>query len=170
MSQRCFATVAAVSLMSVLLSTGCDRGSHPRELGKMAPAFSLHNDSKTISLSQYHGKVVLLNFWASWCAPCVEEVPSLMELHNRLPELVIIGISMDSDATAYRNFLAEHHIDFLTIRDPSEETMHRYGTVQIPESYLVDRSGHIIRKYISAQDWTNPEIVGTVSSVLKAKS
>lgn len=169
MTHRRLAVIATISLFCLLLATGCDRGRHPRELGKLAPAFTLHNGAQTVSLSQYRGQVVLLNFWASWCAPCVDELPSLLALHHRLPGLVILGVSIDSDPQAYRSFLAENQIDFPTIRDPSEATMHRYGTVQIPESYLIDRSGHILRKYVSEQDWTNPEIVGTLSSILNAK-
>lgn len=169
MTHRRFAVIATFSFFCLLLATGCDRGQHPRELGKPAPAFTIHEGAQTVSLSQYRGQVVLLNFWASWCAPCVDEIPSLIALHRRLPRLVILGVSIDGDPQAYRSFLAENQIDFPTIRDPSEDTMHSYGTVQIPESYLIDRSGHILRKYVNAQDWTNPEIIGTLSSTLNAK-
>lgn len=154
----------------ILAAAGCDRGARPRELGKMAPAFTIHDGAQTASLSQYRGQVVLLNFWASWCAPCVDELPSLMALHRRLPQLTILGVSIDEDPQAYEKFLAENGINFPTIRDPSQAVMHRYGTVQIPESYLIDRSGHIVRKYVSAQEWTNPEIVATLSAALKGKS
>lgn len=169
--RRAARTAAGVLLAGCLLTPmGCDRGARPRELGKMAPAFTLHDGAQTLSLSQYRGRVVLVNFWASWCAPCIDELPSLMALHRRLPRLVIVGVSIDSDAQAYRNFLAANQIDFPTIRDPSQETMHRYGTVQIPESYLIDRSGRIVRKYVSEQDWTNPEIVATLTAMLGQKN
>ncbi|MEO6828749.1 MAG: TlpA disulfide reductase family protein [Acidobacteriaceae bacterium] len=167
--QYLFAVVATICLCAALTS-GCDRGRHPRALGKPAPAFTLRNGTHTVSLSQYRGQVVLVNFWASWCAPCVDELPSLLSLHHRLPQLAILGVSIDSDPQAYRDFLAVYHIDFPTVRDPSQEVMHRYGTVQIPESYLIDRSGHIVRKYVSEQVWTNPEIVKTLSSVLQSKN
>jgi cytochrome c biogenesis protein CcmG/thiol:disulfide interchange protein DsbE len=163
-----FAVVA--TCLCILVGVGCDRGQHPRELGKIAPAFTIRNGSQMASLSQYRGQVVLINFWASWCAPCIDELPSLLALHHRLPGLAILGISIDSDPEAYRNFLAQYRIDFPTIRDGSQETMHRYGTTQIPESYLIDRSGHIVRKYVSEQNWTDPEIVETLSSLLKAKN
>jgi cytochrome c biogenesis protein CcmG/thiol:disulfide interchange protein DsbE len=167
---RQFSAIATIFLFCLLLGAGCDRGQHPRELGKTAPAFTLHDGSQTVSLGQYRGKVVLVNFWASWCAPCVDELPSLLALHRRLPQLAILGVSIDSDPQAYRNFLTANGIDFPTIRDPSENTMHSYGTVQIPESYVIDRAGHIVRKYISAQDWTSPEIVSALSSILNAKN
>ena len=164
-----FGAIAIIGFC-LLPGAGCDRGQHPQELGKTAPAFTLHDGAQTISLSQYRGRVVLLNFWASWCAPCIDELPSLMALHRRLPGLAILGVSIDGDSQAYRSFLAEYRVDFPTIRDPSQETMHRYGTVQIPESYLIDRSGHIVRKYVSEQDWTDPEVLATLTAMLKAKN
>src|SRR5665213_3275800 len=166
LAQRHFAPIW-ILFFPLLLCAGCDRGSRPRAVGKVAPAFTIQDGAQTVSLSQYRGKVVLLNFWASWCAPCYDELPSLLALHHRLPGLVILGVSIDSDRQAYGNFLAENHIDFPTIRDPSQATMHRYGTVQIPESYLIDRSGRIVRKYVSEQDWTSPEIVQALSAQLK---
>ncbi|HEX4022700.1 MAG TPA: TlpA disulfide reductase family protein [Acidobacteriaceae bacterium] len=131
----------------------------------MAPDFSVTNDGKTVSLSQFRGRVVLLNFWASWCPPCIDELPSLLALHQRLPQLVILGVSIDQDAAAYHDFLLQNHIDFLTIREPSQNTEHMYGTVQIPETYVIDRTGHIRRKFVSAQDWTNPDIVRYLASI-----
>jgi cytochrome c biogenesis protein CcmG, thiol:disulfide interchange protein DsbE len=153
---------------ALTLGTGCNRGQLPRELGEAAPAFTIHDGAQTVSLSQYRGKVVLVTFWASYCAPCMEEFPSLLALHQRLPQLNILGISIDDNAQAYRNFLAAYHVDFPTVREPSQEVMHRYGTVQIPEAYVINRSGHIVRKYVSAQDWNDPEIYRTLSATLSA--
>lgn len=161
--------MASIALIC-LLAAGCNRGRLPRELGKTAPAFTIHNGAQTVSLRQYRGQVVLLTFWASWCAPCMEEFPSLIALHHQLPNLAILGISIDEDPQAYRNFLLENHVDFPTVREPTEAVMHRYGTLQIPEAYVIDRSGHIVRKYVSAQDWNDPEILQTLSATLNAKS
>lgn len=161
--------MAAILSFCLLAGSGCDRGRHPRELGKLAPAFTIRDGAQTVNLGQYRGQVLLLNFWASWCAPCVDELPSLMALHHKLPQLKILGVSIDDDPQAYDRFLAENRIDFLTIRDPSQTVMHRYGTVQIPESYVIDRSGHIVRKYVSEQNWTSPEILDTLQAILTEK-
>lgn len=166
---RRFAGIAIIFSFCFLLNVGCDRGSRPGAVGKVAPAFTIHDGTQTISLREYRGQVVLLNFWASWCPPCIEELPSLLALHRRLPQLVILGVSIDQDPVAYRNFLLQNGIDFLTIRDPSQAVMHSYGTIQIPDSYLIDRSGHIVRKYVSAQDWTSPEVLEALSATLNAK-
>ena len=154
----------------LIFASGCNRGELPRELGESAPAFTIHDGAQTVSLSQYRGKVVLVTFWASYCAPCMQEFPSLLALHQRLPQLNILGVSIDDNPQAYRNFLASYHVDFPTVRDPSQEVMHRYGTVQIPEAYVINRSGHIVRKYVSAQDWNDPEIYRTLLATLSAKN
>jgi cytochrome c biogenesis protein CcmG, thiol:disulfide interchange protein DsbE len=160
--------VLPLVVAGLLLGIGCNRGQLPRALGEVAPAFTIRDSSQTVSLNQYRGQVVVVTFWASYCAPCMEEFPSLLALHQRLPQLNILGVSIDDDAQAYRNFLAAYHVDFPTIRDPSQSVMHSYGTIQIPEAYVINRSGHIVRKYVSAQDWNDPEIYRTLSATLNA--
>lgn len=114
-------------------------------------------------MSSYRGKVVVLNFWATWCPPCIEEIPSLNQLQHQLPQVTVLGVSVDTDGDAYRRFLADHQIDFTTIRDPERSSNALYGTFRFPESYVIDRNGQIRRKFISAQDWTSPEIVNYLS-------
>jgi cytochrome c biogenesis protein CcmG, thiol:disulfide interchange protein DsbE len=150
-------------LLPLALVSGCDRGDHPRNIGKAAPEFKLVDGQQDLDLKAYRGKVVVLNFWATWCAPCVEEIPSLNQLQRDMPQLAIVGVSIDQNANAYRQFLAEHRIDFTTIRDPDRRISTLYGTQQFPESYVIDRDGHVRRKFISAQDWTSPEIVSYLS-------
>ena len=150
-------------LLSLLVSAGCDRGDHPTQIGTPAAAFTLVDGSQTLQLSSYRGKVVVLNFWATWCPPCIEEIPSLNQLQREMPQLVVLGVSVDEDGDAYRQFLTEHQIDFTTIRDPARRINALYGTKKFPESYVIDRNGQIRRKFISAQDWTSPEIVNYLS-------
>jgi cytochrome c biogenesis protein CcmG/thiol:disulfide interchange protein DsbE len=148
-----------VSLVLMLLVAGCDRGQHPEQVNKVAPQFSISDGSQSADLSQFKGKIVLLNFWGSRCAPCIEELPSLMELHRRMPEVAIVAISLDEDPEVYQRFITKNRIDLLTIRDPSQKIQTMYGTVQIPETYVIDRQGMLRRKFVSAQNWTSPEIV-----------
>jgi peroxiredoxin len=154
---------SSVVLLSLLLVAGCDRGDHPTHLGRPAPDFTLDEGGRRLQLSAYRGKVVVLNFWATWCPPCIEEIPSLNQLQRQMPQLVVLGVSVDKDAGAYRQFLADHRIDFTTIRDPQWHSNALYGTVRFPESYVIDRDGQIQRKFISAQDWTSPEILNYLS-------
>ncbi len=160
-----FFSITWILCCCLLAATGCDRGSQPRHIGTLAPAFTIHDGSQSISLRQYRGQVVLLNFWASWCSPCVYEMPSLLALHHRLPQLVILGVSADEDADAYRNFILQYQVDFPTIREPSMATQHLYGTVQIPETYVIDSTGHLLRKFVSSQDWMSPDILRYLTAI-----
>ena len=150
-------------LLWVLLASGCDRGDHPRQIGRPAPDFTITDDGRSLQLSSYRGKVVVLNFWASWCAPCIEEIPSLNQLQLQMPQLVVLGVSVDQDEDAYRRFLGRHRIDFTTIRDWQQHSNALYGTFVFPDTYVIDRSGQIRRKFINAQDWTSPEILDYLS-------
>ena len=144
----------------MLLVAGCDRGSHPHQIGTVAPEFTVSDGVQTVDLSKYRGHTVILNLWATWCPPCIIELPCLIQLHHQMPNIVIIAISQDEDDAVYRRFLDQHHIDFLTVRDPTLRINRLYGTLQIPESYVIDKNGMVRRKFVSAQDWTSPEIMG----------
>lgn len=162
-----FLTISA--LASVLALSGCNRGSLPRNIGKMAPDFSITDNGRTVRLSQFRGQVVLLNFWATWCPPCLEELPSLLDLHHRMPQMVILAVSVDTDADAYHAFLRDNHVDLLDVRDPSQKSNHLYGTVQFPETYVIDKSGHLRRKFVGAQDWISPSILRYLTSISAQK-
>ena len=145
-----------VALLSLL---GCDRGDHPDRLEAVAPVFTIGDGVQTLSLGSLRGRVVVLNLWATWCAPCVEELPSLLELQRRLPSLAVVGVSTDQDDAVYRRFLVQHHVDLLTVRDADGRINALYGTVKIPETYIIDRKGVLRRKFIGAQTWTSPQIL-----------
>ncbi len=113
---------------------------------------------QTVDLEKLRGKVVVLNLWATWCAPCVEELPSLLALQQKMPQLAVVGVSTDQDDAVYRKFLIKHKVDLRTVRDADQKVNALYGTVLIPETYIIDRNGILRRKFIGAQDWTGPEI------------
>ena len=157
--------IGAGLAVAMLLAAGCDRGSHPGNIDKPAPQFAVSDQAHTIDLSQLRGRVVVLTLWATTCAPCVEELPSLLALQRRMPELAIVAVSWDQDPAAYQRFLALHHVDLLTIRDPEQKVATLYGTALIPETYIIDRRGILRRKFVSAQDWTSPEILNYLSKL-----
>jgi cytochrome c biogenesis protein CcmG/thiol:disulfide interchange protein DsbE len=154
--------VPTVALLA-LLGTGCDRGSHPGRIGNIAPQFTVSDGIRTADLSKFRGHIVILNLWATWCTPCIEELPSLLEMQRKLPQVTVIAISMDEDATLYQRFLTQNHVDLLTVRDPTARINALYGTSQIPETYIIDRQGILRRKFVSAQNWTSPEILDYLS-------
>ena len=139
------------------------------KVGDRAPNFSIKADSgKTLTARDFGGKLLILNFWASWCPPCVEEAPSLEALSRALgPKgLVVLGVSEDADPQAYKEFLSRFNVNFLTARDPSQEIKHKYGTLQIPESYVIDQNGKVVEKIISATDWSSEQMIQHVQSLL----
>lgn len=157
-----------VSLLLVLplaLAVACNRGAHPEQAGKIAPDFTVTDGTSTVHLASYRGQVVLLNFWASWCQPCVVELPSLLELHHEQPNLVILAVSIDEDPDAYANFIARRHVDLITVRDPSQSAAKLFNTDMWPETYLIDRNGVIRSKYIGPQDWSDPQIRAMLKSL-----
>jgi cytochrome c biogenesis protein CcmG, thiol:disulfide interchange protein DsbE len=151
--------------LGTLLVAGCDRGSHPGNINKPAPQFVMGDGTRTVDLSKLRGRVVVLNLWATWCAPCIEELPSLLALQKQMPDLAIVAVSMDQDPDVYKRFLVEHHVDVLTVRDEDQKVNALYGTVQIPETYIIDKQGVLRRKFIGAQVWTSPEITSYLSKM-----
>ncbi len=132
----------------------------PAEASLSAEAGLPAKVAKLTHLSDFKGKVVVLNFWATWCPPCVEEAPALNHLQQRIASRggVIIGVSIDDDPAKYEKFLKDFSVPFPTWRDPSAKVMHDYGTVRIPETYIIDRHGRIARKIIGPQRWDSPEL------------
>jgi thiol-disulfide isomerase/thioredoxin len=110
---------------------------------------------------------VVLNFWATWCPPCVEEMPSLVEMQRRMKPkgVTVLAVSIDVDENAYRQFVKDHGVNLLTVRDPSQKTAVLYGTHGWPETYIIDRSGVVRRKFIGPVNWTDSEITDFLSKL-----
>jgi thiol-disulfide isomerase/thioredoxin len=111
--------------------------------------------------------VVVLNFWATWCAPCVQELPSLVEMQRRLKSkgVTVIAISVDVDEKAYQRFVTDHYVNLLTVRDPGGKTSARYGTFKFPETYIIDGNGVLQRKFLGAVDWTEPDVLDLLGKI-----
>ena len=152
-------------LALLALASGCDRGAHPAQTGRLAPDFTVSDGDHTVHLANYRGRVVLLNFWATWCPPCIEEMPALIELHHERPDLAILAVSIDEDPEAYSRFITRRHVDLITVRDPGQKAAGLYHSKMWPETYVIDRQGVIRRKFIGAQDWSSPEIRAYLKSL-----
>jgi len=112
----------------------------------------------------------VLNFWATWCPPCVEELPSLERFHDRFRSrgVVVLGVNEDDDLTVYRDFLRKQGVQFLTVRDPERKVSHRYGTFKYPETYFIDRSGKVVQKIVGPANWNDPEITSYMEQLLRS--
>lgn len=126
-------------------------------VGSLVPDFRVDD----VTLRQFRGQVVVLNFWATWCAPCVQELPSLVEMQRRMKSkgVTVIALSVDVDEKAYRQFLTDHQVNLVTVRDPRGKTSALYGTFKFPETYVIDRKGVLQRKFLGAMDWSEPEML-----------
>jgi cytochrome c biogenesis protein CcmG, thiol:disulfide interchange protein DsbE len=158
-----------VVFASLLALTACYSRSRPSSIGTLARGFTIQDSDRTVSLSQLRGRIVVLNFWATWCPPCVEEMPSLAQLQKRLAgrDVTVMAVSLDDNGDDYHKFLKEHNIDLLTVREAGQKTAtgviapvsSEYGTFKVPETYIIDRQGTIRRKFIGPVDWSQAEII-----------
>ena len=149
-------------LLAVLAAafTGCTQQPSVRMIGSKAPDFTVKDSDRTVSLHDLQGKVVVLNFWTTWCAPCIEEMPYLVALQKEMgSNITVLGVSTDVDQNAYHRFLKNHNIDFLTVNDPDRRSADLYGTTGQPETFIIDTKGVIRRKFVGAVKWTSPEIL-----------
>jgi cytochrome c biogenesis protein CcmG, thiol:disulfide interchange protein DsbE len=153
------------------LLPACNRGAHPEQTNKPAPDFTVSDGTTTIHLASYRGQVVLLNFWGTWCPPCIEELPSLIQLHHDMPSLAIVAVAVppdegvSEDPAAYKAFIARRHIDFTTVRDTNGVAPKLFHTDMWPETYVIDRKGFIREKYVGPQNWTSPAIRNYLNSL-----
>jgi peroxiredoxin len=147
--------------------------------GRTPPEFSFTLDGKPATLASLRGKIVVLNFWASWCPPCVAETPSLNHLQTLISPLggVVLGVSVDDDQAAYEKFIRDQHVIFATYRDPAAVPQDqlrgapnminaKYGTFVFPETYIIGHDGRFLRKVIGPQDWDSDELSGYLRSIL----
>ena len=136
--------------------------------GGTAPEFSIRtDDGRVMTGSSFGGKVLVLNFWATWCAPCVQEIPSLSAFQKRFAQsgVVVLAISVDKHAEKYTGFLDRIHVSFATARDPNGDISAEYGTFLIPETYII-KDGRVMRKFAQAEDWLSDDMTQYVESLL----
>jgi peroxiredoxin len=136
--------------------------------GDRAPEFSVRSDQgRQISATDFGGKVLVLNFWATWCQPCVTEIPSLSAFERKFKDkgVVVLAISVDKNEQKYKRFLQRFHPAFDSFRDPAANISAEYGTFQYPETYII-KDGRILRKFIADQNWMDNDIGQYVSSLL----
>jgi peroxiredoxin len=139
------------------------------ETGDKAPGFTVTTDKgRQITPREFGGKVLVLNFWATWCPPCIEELPSLEAMAKEMgPQgVVVLGVSVDKNQQLYKEFLAKARVSFETARDPEASISADYGTYKYPETYVIDRDGRVRQKYIGPRDWTDPQVVQSIKALL----
>ena len=144
----------------------------PLTVGKVAPDFELPDlDDKSVRLSDFRGKVIFLNFWATWCKPCREEMPSMEVLHQSLQKdgLVVLAVSIDRVTTKkdIPPFVKNLNLTFPILVDSWGQTDKRYKLMGVPETYVIDQQGVLQEKIIGPRDWTRLDNLNIVTKLLK---
>jgi len=140
---------------------------------KAAPDFTLLNaDGQQVSLQQYRGKVVFLNFWATWCIPCREEMPALERLHQtyQAHDLVIISIDLKENADQVKAFFQKHGLSFPALLDQNGSVFRDYLVAGMPTTYLIDRDGTLLARGVGGRDWTRAEALQLIQELIKPTS
>ena len=160
---------AGIGLLTIALVYVIYAGIHEHVVvaGDAAPEFTIRTDSgRQITVPNFGGKLLVLNFWATWCPPCIQETPSLSNFAQQFADkgVVVLGLSVDKDMNAYRAFLQKYRPAFLTARD--FKVHEDYGTYMYPETYIIDSKGKVVKKIAEGADWNDPQLVQYVNSLL----
>lgn len=168
-----------IALVFIVFAQPMYRQGEPTVAGKRAEDFPTEISGKPGRLSDLRGSVVVLNFWATWCRSCTEEIPALSQLQKYIESrnALVLGVSADDDAQAYEKFLKNEGVIFPTYRDPSvyrdpstnspiSPIARAYGTTLIPDTYIIDRNGKLLRKFYGPQQWDSPEMLAYFDSIL----
>jgi peroxiredoxin len=162
-----FAMLVSVALASVFVD--CNKDPGPR-VGVPAPDFTLPDlDGKPHRLADLRGRVVVLNFWATWCPPCIDEMPSLQRLQQAFADrgVEVVAVSVDERFSDVGAFVRKFHLTFTVLHDDGKKVSRKYQTFKYPETYILDREGRLKSKVIGPRDWASPTVIRDMVELLK---
>ena len=137
--------------------------------GGPAPALGLRDlEGRQFNLAAYRGKVVLINFWATWCEPCRQEMPSIQRLRDRLSGkgFAVLAVSVDEPDARVRQFVKQTGLDLTVVMDPGKTVTRNWGVRYLPVSFIVGADGRIRYRVVGDIDWDNDTVVGVISQLL----
>ena len=144
----------------------------PMKDKKRAPEFSLEGLSgRKAELKNFRGKVIFLTFWATWCGPCKEEMPSIEAVHQHFKgkDFAVLTVSVDQEgASLVEKFIAKHGYTFYVLMDPKGETLDLYRVDRIPMSFLIDKKGRIVGKAMGPRNWRSSEALSLFNRLIEA--
>jgi len=142
----------------------------PSEKNK-APEISVVSlDNQQLTLASLKGKVVLLNFWATWCPPCREEIPSMLKLNKFMAgkPFQMVCVSVDEGGKqAIETYFKNSGFTLPAYIDPSGQVSKTYGITGVPETFVIDKNGLIVKKVIGGLDWSSPEVIAFLEGLMK---
>ena len=170
------AGLALLGLVCLALAAACSGSRSPClpgmvALDRPAPEFAVQDRGGQVHrLSDFRGKVVLVNFWATWCPPCLEEMPSMEALRKQIDEtrLQILALSVDASWKPVDAFLEQQTFGFGIYSDFEQKVAELYGTHMVPETYIVDKQGVILCKVIGDRDWVEPAMIAFLKKLIAA--
>jgi peroxiredoxin len=138
-------------------------------IGQQAPDFSVKDQrGKTVKLSDLRGKVVFLNFWATWCQPCIAEMPEMEILNNKLRDrkFQMVAVSVDNNWEIVNEFYKDHDLTLPTYLDPGHQISDLYKVYKFPETFLIDANGYVV-KHSWQERWADPRVIATVENLVR---
>lgn len=168
-TKRVPSLAAAAALLALLVSCA-DPGTIPTIGQPVADVAFVDLEGNSVRLSDYRGEVVLLNFWATWCPPCVDEMPSLQKLQKALGDkgLRVLAVSVDERLEDVERFQEELQLTLPILHDPGAKVAHSFATFKYPETYILDRDGVLVSKVIGPRDWIAPVVIHDFVEMLRA--
>ena len=166
-----FLLIGAVAYMVSTSSRTPGEVVQPVVAGNLAPDFQLEDtNGSQVSLSDLRGKVVLVNFWATWCPPCIEEMPSMETLSKAMAgyDFVMLAINAEENGrSAVAGFLKKTPYTFPILYDDKGVVQKRYGVFKFPESFVVGKDGIVAEKVIGPLDWSNPNTIAYMKDLTR---
>jgi peroxiredoxin len=167
--RRRFLLAGFASAALALAFVSCNKDPRP-QVGMPAPSFTLPDlEGKPHGLADFRGRVVVLNFWATWCPPCIDEMPSLQRLHQALAErgVTVIAVSVDERFSDVPAFVQKFDLTFSVLYDEGKKVSRKYQTFKYPETYILDREGRLKSKVVGPRDWAAPTVIRDMVDLLK---
>lgn len=173
--------IFALLTVTLVVANGCkkdDRAAKPAAKpvasaveGAVAPDFTVRDlAGQEVKLAALKGKVILVNFWATWCPPCREEIPSMMKLNQSMSgkQFQMLALSIDEGGkAAVENFFKKSGMTLPAYLDTDGAVSRRYGTTGVPETFIVDKTGIIRKKIVGGMDWSSPDVIAYLDELLK---
>jgi peroxiredoxin len=167
MDKKVLIAIGLLVVLAVGITSFLPEGIKPAAVGEQTRAFQLPDlQDKLQGLPK--GKVVLLNFWATWCPPCRKEVPSMVELYEKLKDkgFEIVAVSVDRSRSDVVSFVKEYNMNFTVLHDVDSAVSKQYGVFRYPETFIVDRKG-VIRQHLNgAVEWSDKEYISYLENLL----
>lgn len=186
MKKSCFFSTRVVpAVLALLVIAGvCLSGKEVRAEKTPAAAFGVQEYSRPdaaidfiltdfrgrkVSLREFRGKTVMLNFWATWCGPCIEEMPSMEKLHQQFKDrgLVVLAVAAGEKPQDVKDFMREYQLTFLALVDSNEEVVGAYNVRSIPLTYFINPKGEVVGKIFGGRQWDQEAAIRYVNSLLQ---